>query len=668
MTDHKCSSCGHTFRAKDGLPEKGGECPKCGSALDMPHCNNGTEEEGLDEYQNLRSQREVSAESWGDPHGISILDLQNAYEKFARRQAKWKQSVWFCASALVMGLAMAPFFRPSWTSPLRTGAWGAVAALMALLTDLLWRRLLPSLSLRRLAREEGLSRREVYEVAARELRFGGKGPKWEFLALLDSAMAAKGREDEQRAIERQKERAAQTRSVSVTFSLARSLVPKLNAIRWRYTLREALCGAIALVFFIAASHVVGEGTSQVAGEESGPSDGEGAALMIFCILVSMVCSVVLYHSAAHMARKWLRTRLERLAGEHNLQVTALYDVAVFFYSRWSVSPFWSFVETIDFERATVDRAAAKNGIPPMSHLALGAGTQDMPSGGEQAPTGGQPSFRGGRQALAGLTIACQQCGQVYALGSDAVAVTTEAIRAKFAAVTILTAPGARQSNREDPDLVGPADYATASDLASYGGEVATIAAEVAAGRERWWKCSKCGEVQRYEPSLGGRRSEPKTGRPQLPEGERTTRSHMEGAAGTEGSRRQRTTRSPEVAKKAPKPVSKAPEAPPLRLEGEARAPDSPSEVADPTHGWEIRLASGEPSEPMTFETILKLAHGNRMDPGTILRGPLTRGVWRQAKHTPRLCRLFGTCYYCGDPLPPGANACPSCATDPDQPK
>jgi len=83
--------------------------------------------------------------------------------------------------------------------------------------------------------------------------------------------------------------------------------------------------------------------------------------------------------------------------------------------------------------------------------------------------------------------------------------------------------------------------------------------------------------------------------------------------------------------------------------------------------WEIRLPDGQPSRPLTFAALVRLAREKRLKPRTVLRGPLTRGIWRQARHTPRLCRLFATCHYCEARLPANARACPECGTDPDKP-
>jgi len=84
-------------------------------------------------------------------------------------------------------------------------------------------------------------------------------------------------------------------------------------------------------------------------------------------------------------------------------------------------------------------------------------------------------------------------------------------------------------------------------------------------------------------------------------------------------------------------------------------------------GWVIRLPEGKSSKPLSLKAIVKLAREKRIKATTVLRGPLTRGVWRQARHTPRLCRLFGVCHFCEAKLPPKARKCPSCGANPDQP-
>ncbi len=94
----------------------------------------------------------------------------------------------------------------------------------------------------------------------------------------------------------------------------------------------------------------------------------------------------------------------------------------------------------------------------------------------------------------------------------------------------------------------------------------------------------------------------------------------------------------------------------------------PQKGLPPGQEWEIRLPDGTPSQPLGFGALMRLVREKRIQPGTVLRGPLTRGVWRQARFTPKLCRLFGTCHFCGAKLPAGAKACQECQADPDKPR
>jgi len=100
----------------------------------------------------------------------------------------------------------------------------------------------------------------------------------------------------------------------------------------------------------------------------------------------------------------------------------------------------------------------------------------------------------------------------------------------------------------------------------------------------------------------------------------------------------------------------------------AKPSRKPAPSKQPAGSWELRLRDGEPSRKLPFAALVKLARERRLKSSTVLRGPLTRGVWRQARHTPRLCRLFGTCHYCEAKLPPNAAKCPECGSDPDKPR
>ncbi|MBM4035899.1 MAG: hypothetical protein FJ291_29520 [Planctomycetes bacterium] len=110
------------------------------------------------------------------------------------------------------------------------------------------------------------------------------------------------------------------------------------------------------------------------------------------------------------------------------------------------------------------------------------------------------------------------------------------------------------------------------------------------------------------------------------------------------------------------PAARRPAAEPASPKPHAAGPPPP-----PGDSWEIRLPNGEPSPPLIFAALVRLVREKRVQPATVLRGPATAGVWRQARFTPKLCRLFGTCHYCGAKLLPDATACAECKTDPDQP-
>jgi len=111
---------------------------------------------------------------------------------------------------------------------------------------------------------------------------------------------------------------------------------------------------------------------------------------------------------------------------------------------------------------------------------------------------------------------------------------------------------------------------------------------------------------------------------------------------------------------------------PARTEGqeagaaqpEPRRAAASQEEAD----WEILLPGGEASRPISFAKLIRLIKEKRVQATTVLRGPFTQGVWRQARHTPCLCRFFGTCHYCDAKVPSGVRACPSCNSDLDRPR
>jgi hypothetical protein len=140
----------------------------------------------------------------------------------------------------------------------------------------------------------------------------------------------------------------------------------------------------------------------------------------------------------------------------------------------------------------------------------------------------------------------------------------------------------------------------------------------------------------------------------------------------EAGRRGATVLVPEKPAPPPPPGRGAQAAPPAAKQAAKAAPRphpaaGPKPAPKPADQWEIRLPSGDASKPLPFAALVKLARERRLTPRTVLRGPLTRGIWRQARHAPTLCRLFGSCHYCEAKLPPNAKECPTCHADPDRP-
>jgi two-component system, response regulator, stage 0 sporulation protein F len=113
------------------------------------------------------------------------------------------------------------------------------------------------------------------------------------------------------------------------------------------------------------------------------------------------------------------------------------------------------------------------------------------------------------------------------------------------------------------------------------------------------------------------------------------------------------TAEPEAAP-APQPPATA------KLPVEERTVALASEPVEPVGAWEMHLPGGDVLKPVCFTTLLRLARERHLPPDTHVCGPLTHGVWRQARHTPRLCRLFGVCYYCEKHIAPYAVRCPAC--------
>ena len=95
-----------------------------------------------------------------------------------------------------------------------------------------------------------------------------------------------------------------------------------------------------------------------------------------------------------------------------------------------------------------------------------------------------------------ISFKCEGCGQVYALGRDALVVTASMLLGDFQGVTVFSA-GA--SNRDRPDLVASLERSWDSVEPETKLRQQRAIAEVMSSREpRWWRCRKCDTVQTYK--------------------------------------------------------------------------------------------------------------------------------------------------------------------------
>jgi HEAT repeat protein len=94
---------------------------------------------------------------------------------------------------------------------------------------------------------------------------------------------------------------------------------------------------------------------------------------------------------------------------------------------------------------------------------------------------------------------CAKCGQWYTLGRDAQVATSAGVLGDAGAFLASGTGSTIVDNQADPDYVAPVRW---SDLSPEGvrrqeGEADQLSRLLATGRKRWWKCTKCGEVQVY---------------------------------------------------------------------------------------------------------------------------------------------------------------------------
>ena len=67
-----------------------------------------------------------------------------------------------------------------------------------------------------------------------------------------------------------------------------------------------------------------------------------------------------------------------------------------------------------------------------------------------------------------------------------------------------------------------------------------------------------------------------------------------------------------------------------------------------------------PFPGVTLDRIIRQIRRGLLTEATIVRGPATDFQWRFAVEIPGLCRYFGRCWNCHDPVTPSASYCPSC--------
>ena len=67
-----------------------------------------------------------------------------------------------------------------------------------------------------------------------------------------------------------------------------------------------------------------------------------------------------------------------------------------------------------------------------------------------------------------------------------------------------------------------------------------------------------------------------------------------------------------------------------------------------------------PFPGVTMDRIIRQIRRGLVTEATIVRGPATDFQWRFAVEIPGLCRYFGRCWNCHDPVAPSASYCPSC--------
>ncbi len=84
-----------------------------------------------------------------------------------------------------------------------------------------------------------------------------------------------------------------------------------------------------------------------------------------------------------------------------------------------------------------------------------------------------------------------------------------------------------------------------------------------------------------------------------------------------------------------------------------------------TGPWFV-LTEATPSAPgVSWRKFCQLIAKGKIRPGSVVRGPGTRGLWRRACDTPSVATRLGLCWSCHAPLPPDRTRtdCPECGSD-----
>jgi hypothetical protein len=83
--------------------------------------------------------------------------------------------------------------------------------------------------------------------------------------------------------------------------------------------------------------------------------------------------------------------------------------------------------------------------------------------------------------------------------------------------------------------------------------------------------------------------------------------------------------------------------------------------------WYV-LQTRNPSAPgMKYATLLALINRAQVTPRSIVRGPTTHQLWRQAAHVRGVSREFGLCYSCGGDIERTNSVCEHCQRSQDPP-